>query len=99
MMRSLRLLIGIGGLISLTLPGLVWGAELNVPGSEARAADCGPCGCLQVTYDRHRVLEQTYGLGYDPRNFDTQEPYFYFGRMRAYPRYFIDGWVLAGRSC
>jgi hypothetical protein len=52
---------------------------------------CDPCGCLHVSYIYHRELRSTYGIGFDPRNYDQTEPHFYFGRMRAYPRY----WVLA----
>jgi hypothetical protein len=51
---------------------------------------CGCCGCLGVTFDYHRELRSTYGLKFDPRNFDQTEPYYYFGRVRAYPRYWID---------
>jgi hypothetical protein len=57
---------------------------------------CGRCGCLDVTYIRHRELESTYGLAFDPRNDDQTEPYFYLGRMRAYPRYAVDGVAAAG---
>ena len=54
------------------------------------AAWYGPCGCLHVTYVFHRELRSTYGLGFDPRNFDQTEPYYYFGPLRAYPRYWVD---------
>jgi hypothetical protein len=39
----------------------------------------------------HRTLESTYGLGFDPRNYNQTEPHYYFGRVRAFPRYFVDG--------
>ena len=48
-----------------------------------------PCGCLHVSYVYHRELRATYGTGFDPRNFDQTEPYFYLGRVRAYPRYWV----------
>ena len=51
---------------------------------------CGPCGCLHVTYVYHRELRTTYGLSFDPRNFDQTEPYYHFGAVRAYPRYRVD---------
>ena len=51
----------------------------------------GPCGCLQVSYDYHREMRMTYGTGFDPRNFDTTEPYYYFGRVRAYPQFWVEG--------
>jgi hypothetical protein len=35
-------------------------------------------------------LRSTYGSGFDPRNFDQTEPYYYFGRVRAYPQYWVD---------
>jgi hypothetical protein len=57
---------------------------------------CGPCGCLRTVYVRHRTLQTTYGAGFDPRNFDTQEPHYYFGPMRSYPRYFVDGVPVGG---
>jgi hypothetical protein len=51
---------------------------------------CGCCGCLRVTYDRHRELRSTYGAHFDPRNYDQTEPHYYFGRVRAYPQYWTD---------
>jgi len=48
-----------------------------------------PCGCLHVSYVFHRELRSTYGLSFDPRNFDQTRPYYYFGALRAYPRYWI----------
>jgi hypothetical protein len=54
------------------------------------AAWYGPCGCLHVSYVFHRELRSTYGLSFDPRNFDQTEPYYYFGAVRAYPRYWVD---------
>src|SRR6516165_5056613 len=51
---------------------------------------CGPCGCLHISYVYHRELRSTYGLSFDPRNFDQTEPYYHFGRVRAYPRYWVD---------
>jgi hypothetical protein len=52
----------------------------------------GPCGCLHVSYVLHRELRTTYGLSFDPRNFDQTEPYYHFGALRAYPRYWVDFW-------
>lgn len=52
---------------------------------------CGPCGCLRVSFDHHREMRMTYGTGFDPRNFDTTEPFYYFGRMRAYPHFWVEG--------
>jgi hypothetical protein len=34
-------------------------------------------------------LETTYGIGFDPRNYDLTEPHHYFGPVRAYPRYWV----------
>ncbi len=65
-------------------------ADLGVPAPAAEASECGPCGCVQVTYDYHRELRSTYGLAFDPRNFDQTQPYYYFGPVRAYPRYWCD---------
>ena len=50
----------------------------------------GLCGCLHVSYVFHRELRSTYGLRFDPRNFDETEPHYYFGPVRAYPRYWVD---------
>lgn len=62
----------------------------------SRPIYCGVCGCLYVTYDYHRELRSTYGTGFDPRNYDQTEFYYYPGRMRAYPHYWSDceppGW-------
>jgi hypothetical protein len=64
-------------------------ADLGVPGP-AQEAECGPCGCVHVTYDYHRELRSTYGVAFDPRNFDQTQPYYYFGPVRAYPRFWCD---------
>ena len=45
------------------------------------------CGCLNVTYDYHRELKLTYGSQVDPRGYDETEPHFYYGAMKAYPRF------------
>jgi|HubBroStandDraft_4_1064222.scaffolds.fasta_scaffold12028_3 hypothetical protein len=97
-----RKMIALGGIVSaiiLAPPNLLAAAELLSPAQAARAyQDCGPCGCMSVTYVHHRDMQSTYGLGFDPRNYDQTEPHFYFGRMHAYPRYFVDG-VPAPGSC
>jgi hypothetical protein len=55
------------------------------------AAICrGPCGCLHVSYVYHKELRSTYGLSFDPRNFDQTQPSYHFGPRRAYPRYWVD---------
>jgi hypothetical protein len=65
-------------------------ADLGVSGPGVQAGECGPCGCVSVTYDYHRELRSTYGLAFDPRNFDQTQPYYYFGPERAWPRYWCD---------
>ena len=67
-------------------------ADMAVPGPavERQAAACGPCGCLNVTWTHHRVLESTYGLNFDPRNFDQTEPYYVYGPVRAYPQFWCE---------
>ena len=63
-------------------------ADLEVPVHRAAAAQgCGYCGCLHVSYVHHRELRSTYGLNFDPRNFDQTQPYYFPGPVRAYPRY------------
>jgi hypothetical protein len=65
-------------------------ADLPVPVHARQAARwCGSCGCLHVSYVHHRELRSTYGVGFDPRNYDQTEPHYYFGPMRAYPRYWV----------
>jgi hypothetical protein len=70
----------------------IYAAELRVPppAHVGQAAECGPCGCVHVTYDYHRELRSTYGVSFDPRNFDQTQPYYYFGPVRAYPRFWCD---------
>lgn len=47
---------------------------------------CGcRCGCLEVTHVRHREIAMTYGSQFDPRRLD--EPRYYWGPERSYPRY------------
>lgn len=80
--------------ITISSLGPLGAAELRVPEGGARPgglAYCGPCGCLGVAYVYHRELRSTYGLGFDPRNYDTTQPHYYFGRVRAWPRYFVEG--------
>ncbi len=84
--------------VFMTSGGLL-AAELAAPARTARAPAphyCGPCGCLTVGYVHHRDLQSTYGLGFDPRNFDTTQPYYYFGRMHAYPKFYVDGMPQGG---
>ena len=38
-------------------------------------------------------LETTYGVGFDPRNFDTTEPHYYYGPVRAWPHYWCENAV------
>ena len=83
----------VGAVMVLGLPAApiaASAADLQVPPRAVQADLCGPCGCLNVTWDRHRELLSTYGLGFDPRNFDTTQPYFYYGRVRAYPHYWCE---------
>jgi hypothetical protein len=73
------------------LAGSARAADLGVPGPGVQAADeCGPCGCVHVSYDYHRELRSTYGLAFDPRNFDQTQPYYYLGPVRAWPRFECD---------
>jgi len=99
MSRTLLALGGLVGAIVLASPYSLGAAELLAPVQAARAyRDCGPCGCMSVAYVHHRDMQSTYGLGFDPRNYDQTVPHFYFGRMHAYPRYFVEGGSAPG-SC
>jgi hypothetical protein len=85
------LLAAASGLIAM--PSSATAAELTVPPPAPRvhhAEECGPCGCVRVSYDYHRELRSTYGLAFDPRNFDQTQPYYYFGAVRPYPRFWCD---------
>lgn len=82
---------------AMAVTGSVFAAELSLPTHVRHgrlASACGPCGCLHVTYVNHRDIRATYGTGFDPRNYDQTQPYFYPGPMRAYPRYW-GYWVSA----
>jgi hypothetical protein len=91
---ALGLAVAVAVLIA-ALPLSVEAADLEIPmqGAKIRGVTgpCDVCGCLRVIYARHREVLTTYGVGFDPRNYDTAEPLFYPGRVRAYPRYFTDG--------
>lgn len=96
-MSKLVLMLGLTIMVGLPLASTAASAaDMAIPpAAKAREADsCGPCGCLQVTWESHRVMESTYGTGFDPRNFDTTQPYFYLGRVKAYPNYWCDGYQL-----
>jgi len=86
------LIVGAATTGLLTVSSAAIATELAVPppAQRAQAAECGPCGCVHVTYDYHRELRSTYGLAFDPRNFDQTQPYYYFGVVRAYPRFWCD---------
>jgi hypothetical protein len=83
-------------LCSVGLSNAVKAADRDLPqrsrAERYRTAEpyCGCCGCLHVTYDRHRELRTTFGTQVDPRNYDQTEPHYYFGRMRAYPQYWTE---------
>jgi hypothetical protein len=89
-----RAMVALGTSIAAVLATLfgspVVAADLSVPPIVAPAS-VQSYGCLRVTYVHHRSMESTYGLNFDPRNDDQTVPHYYFGRVRAYPRYFVDG--------
>ena len=92
-MRTSLLAVGVS-VTAITLSDFpLAAAELPAPRAAhpERLSHCGPCGCLGVGYVYHRELRSTYGLGFDPRNYDTTQPHYYFGPIRAYPRYFVEG--------
>jgi hypothetical protein len=64
-----------------------------------RPVYCGPCGCVYVTYDRHRQLRSTYGVGFDPRNYDETQPHYYFGPLHSYAHYWTDNGAVEGPHC
>jgi hypothetical protein len=66
-------------------------ADLGVAPLRSAGAWCGPCGCLRVSYNYHRDLRSTYGIGFDPRTYDQTEPHYFHGAVRAYPRYWVCG--------
>ena len=87
----------------LTMSSSLSATELPTPSNIYHAGIgapvyCGPCGCLLVAYTYHPELRSTYGLRFDPRNYDTTEPHYYFGRVGAYPQYYVDGFAARG-SC
>lgn len=91
MLRSILALGTAVGALAIMPMDPAGAAELQTPRA-VRPAYCGPCGCLQVTYVYHRALLSTYGTGFDPRNVDLTQPYYYFSRsVHAYPRYSVDG--------
>jgi hypothetical protein len=76
----------LAGTIGSASAGEPW-LRRSVGAYPAEYGECGWCGCTAVSYVRHRELRSTYGLRFDPRNFDQTEPYHYYGRMRTYARY------------
>jgi hypothetical protein len=92
MFRSILALGAAVGTLTLMLAGSAGAADLRARPTASLSADCGPCGCLQVTYVYHRQLLSTYGTAFDPRNYDGTQPHYYFSRsVHAYPRYSVDG--------
>jgi hypothetical protein len=95
MFRPMMMALLAGVIIAIAASRTALGAELQIPpAAHARqyqqAISCGPCGCLHVTWTYHRVLLSTYGLGFDPRNFDTTQPFFHYGALRAYPHFWCE---------
>jgi hypothetical protein len=86
------LVVATVAMVSAVASRPVLAADLGLPtkAQPAEAANCGPCGCLHVSYEYHREMEKTYGLDYDPRNYDQTQPHYYLGAVRAYPRYWCD---------
>ena len=72
------------------MPISAFATDLAVAPAREVAPACGRCGCLRVAFDHHREMLMTYGTGFDPRNFDTTEPFYYFGRVRAYPHFWLE---------
>jgi len=63
-------------------------ADRLIPGRASEtyrhySGDCR-CGPPVVAYVYHRDLRQTYGTGFDPRNYDETEPHYYFGPVRRH---------------
>ena len=87
----LALAVGLIGLAAFMLPVSASAADLPISVRPNRSATlwCGECGCLHKSYVYHRELRSTYGISFDPRNYDQTEPHYYLGRMRAYPRYWV----------
>ena len=91
MPRSMLVLATLAGAFLYLSSGPIRAADLPLAAGVERGPDCGPCGCLSVEYVHHRELLSTYGTGFDPRNYDETEPHYYFGPVRSYPRYFVNG--------
>jgi hypothetical protein len=94
MSKAIMVALGVGIVAAMAtgVPMCANAADLQTLAPVAQHARwCGPCGCLRVSYDHHREMLMTYGTGFDPRNFDTTEPYYYFGRVRAYPHFWVEG--------
>jgi hypothetical protein len=101
-----RSMLGLAALAGTTLLQVlpIAAADLPIQERETQApivgpAQCGPCGCLSVSYVYHPGLESTYGIGFDPRNYDTTEPHYYWGARRAYPQYYVDGVPIQPGRC
>jgi hypothetical protein len=89
--KSMFLAGMLAGLGAALAPALSAAADLQAQPRNQAARCCGTCGCLQVAPVRHKELRSTYGIGFDPRNYDGTEPHYYFGPVRSYPRYWVSG--------
>lgn len=78
---------------SVAVPCFARAADMPIPGPARyqRAGWCPPCGCLHASYVHHRELRSTYGVAFDPRSYDQTEPRYFYGAVRAYPRYWVAG--------
>lgn len=100
MRKSILVLAVLAGTILQALPIRAADLPLQEPNAQAVGpADCGSCGCLRVNYIYHRELRTTYGTGFDPRNYDATEPHYYFGPVRPFPQYYVDGVPTTDESC
>ena len=75
----LALLVGVLAAASVpAIPRTAAAADLAIPFHRIAAAHwCGSCGCLHASYVYHRELRSTFGIGFDPRNYDMTEPHYY----------------------
>ena len=90
-----RFITGLAASVALaTLSTAAFAADYAVP-PQVRSAEvyqgnpyCSEtCGCPIVTHVRHRQLEQGYPSGFDPRDFNYNEPRYYWGPRKTYTRW------------
>ena len=91
-----RSLLGwVVGTIMLTLSGSLSATELRVPSGVGAPISVSAAASALPMLTTPNCVRPTASVS-TRVNYDTTEPHYYFGQMRHYPQYYIDGLATHG---